>query len=71
MCKLGLEETRIRHGLGPWKGITRGNTFSTREAEPGSQKFQNMSLQWQPDHLQARQGTRQGWARSEKHSGGT
>lgn len=71
MCKLGLEETRIRHGLGPRKGITHGNTFSTREAEPGSQKFQNMSLQWQPDHLQAGQGTRQGWARSEKHSGGT
>lgn len=43
----GLEETRIRHGLGPLKGITHGNTFSTREAGPGSQKFQAMSLQEQ------------------------
>ena len=71
MCRLGLEEARARHGMGPWKGITHGNTFRTREAELGSQTFQNMSLQWQPDHLQAGQGTRQGSARPEKHSGGT
>lgn len=70
-CRLGLEEARIRDGLGPWKGVTHGNAFGTSEAEPESQKFQNTSLQWQPDHLQAGQGTRQGWARSEKHSGGT
>lgn len=60
MCKLGLEETRDQAWTRSMEGHHCGNTFSTREAEPGSQKFQNMSLQWQPDHLQGSPGHKAG-----------